>query len=330
MADAPDESVTVVLNPTKINDRDRFRAEVARVVETRSGTTGVPIEVAWTQTTVDDPGAGQTRRAVEQGASLVIAVGGDGTVTACAGVLAGTGVALGVVPVGTGNLLARNLGIPLQRESALATAFDDHVRSIDVLASGERRFVVMAEMGLDAAMIRNTDNDLKATLGWLGYLEGVRRAIVGAKGARYTVIVDDSDTAIRQKAVGVVVANVGKLVGGLTLTSTAVPDDGRFDVVILAPHRADRALAHHDRARRPSTPARGPERPRDPGAQRENSQRPTNAGRVRRRVRRSDRRTLDHGPSGFAEPQMPSQQARPHPPLHRHIEHLTSPAPRTC
>lgn len=233
---APVESVTVVLNPTKIGDRDRFRAEVARVVETRSGTTGVPIEVAWTQTTVDDPGAGQTRRAVEQGASLVIAVGGDGTVTACAGVLAGTGVALGVVPVGTGNLLARNLGIPLQRESALATAFDDHVRSIDVLASGERRFVVMAGMGLDAVMIRSTDNDLKATLGWLGYLEGVRRAIVGAKGARYTVIVDDSDTAIRQKAVGVVVANVGKLVGGLTLTSTAVPDDGRFDVVILAPH----------------------------------------------------------------------------------------------
>lgn len=235
MSDESAKLLTVVVNPTKLDDLDHFRAVVEQAVQARSKAAGTPMQVRWAETTVDDSGAGQARRAVDQGASLVVAAGGDGTVTACAAALAETNVVLGIIPIGTGNLLARNLGIPLARRRAIEVALGDHVRRIDVLASGDQRFVVMAGMGLDAVMIRETDDDLKDKLGWLGYLEGVRRAVVGAKRATYTVTIDNAATPIRQKAVDIVVANVGELTAGVTLMSQAVPDDGRFDVLILAP-----------------------------------------------------------------------------------------------
>jgi diacylglycerol kinase (ATP) len=226
----------VIFNPVKVPDVDALRELVdARVRELDPD--GHTVDVSWVETTVADPGSGQARAAAEAGSTLVIAVGGDGTVTACAGALAGTEVALGIVPAGTGNLLARNLGIPLQFDGAIDVAIGGVDRRIDVLQSDDETYVVMAGMGLDAAMIRDTDDGLKERIGWLTYLGGAGRAIRGTPRQKYTVTLDNGASVIQQRGVGVVVANVGGLTGGLTLLTDARPDDGRFDVLILSPRK---------------------------------------------------------------------------------------------
>ncbi|MDQ2836607.1 MAG: diacylglycerol kinase [Actinomycetota bacterium] len=218
--------VAVVANPVKVADLAALEAAVA---EHLAGA-----QVRWWQTTEDDPGAGQARAAVAAGAELVLVCGGDGTVASCAGVLAGTGVAMAIVPSGTGNLLARNLDIPLPLDKSLAIAFGTSERRLDVLDAGDQQFMVMAGLGFDAALIRDTDESLKAKLGWLAYLGGLVRAIRGRRRTEYSIAMDDRP-AVRKRGVGVLVANVGKLQGGITLLPAAEPDDGQLDVIVLAP-----------------------------------------------------------------------------------------------
>ncbi|WP_127125711.1 diacylglycerol kinase family protein [Georgenia sp. SYP-B2076] len=118
----------VVFNPSKSADGEALR----QLVSQTAADVGLD-EPLWFETTVDDPGLGQTRAALEQGASVVIAAGGDGTVRAVAEGLAGTAVPMGLLPLGTGNLLARNLDLPMadQREM-VATAFTGRNRTMDL------------------------------------------------------------------------------------------------------------------------------------------------------------------------------------------------------
>jgi diacylglycerol kinase family enzyme len=99
----------------------------------------------------------QVKRALAEGAELVFAWGGDGTVQRCIDVLAGTGTPLAIIPAGTANLLATNLGIPGSIEEAVATGLHGARRTIDVGRLNGERFAVMAGAGLDAAMIRDAD-----------------------------------------------------------------------------------------------------------------------------------------------------------------------------
>lgn len=219
--------LAVVVNPVKVSDPDELRRQIA---ERSSAETG------WWQTTEQDPGAGQAAEAVAAGAKLVLVCGGDGTVAACAGALAGTGVAMAVLPDGTGNLLARNLGIPLDPSEALDLAFGQHQRQLDVLDAGDRRFLVMAGLGFDAALIDETDEDFKAKVGWLAYLGGLARAIRGHRRSSYLIELD-GQPPVQHRAIGVLVGNVGDLQGGITLLPDAQPDDGLLDVITLAPHK---------------------------------------------------------------------------------------------
>src|ERR1700761_7595641 len=116
----------VVVNPTKLDDGETFRKSVGQAMDDHGWD-----EPLWLETTPDDPGRGQAESAVAAGVSLVLAGGGDGTVTACAEGVAGAGVPLGIIPLGTGNLLARNLGLPLGAEEALAVALDGRERAVD-------------------------------------------------------------------------------------------------------------------------------------------------------------------------------------------------------
>ena len=120
-------------------------------------------------TTHEEHGEGLVRHAVNAGAQLVFAVGGDGTVRACASVLAGSGVRLAIVPRGTANLAAKALRIPRRLSAALATGFGEHETVLDLGVADGAPFAAMAGIGLDAAVVEATQGLLKLRLGWVAY-----------------------------------------------------------------------------------------------------------------------------------------------------------------
>lgn len=218
----------VVVNPAKVEDLPGLRREVNHALLQA----GWP-EPAWFETTPQDPGAGQAQRAVKQGAQVVFACGGDGTVMACVGALAGTGAALAVLPVGTGNLLAANLGLPSDPTAGVAVATELGRRRIDVGVVEDRCFAVMAGMGFDAVMLDDTSEALKSRVGVPAYVWSAVRHLTD-RPMRIAVRLDD-DPALQRRARMAVVGNVGRLQGGVRLLADAEPDDGQLDVAILAP-----------------------------------------------------------------------------------------------
>lgn|SRR5487761_1585436 len=180
-----------------------------------------------------DAGDGATRQAIEAGAQLIVAVGGDGTVRACAEALAGTQIPLAIVPRGTANLVARGLGIPSSLTGALAVGFGEHQRRIDLAVAGDVTFAAMAGIGLDAAVVGATGAGLKRAAGWMGYTATGVRQLAGAR-IHFRIRLDGGEPMDRH-ARCVVVGNVGMLPGGFILLPDAEPDDGLLDVGILAP-----------------------------------------------------------------------------------------------
>jgi YegS/Rv2252/BmrU family lipid kinase len=217
----------VVIHPGKHDDVDGFRAVV------RQAMSGLGwAEPLWLETRPGDTGERLAREAVRSGVDLVLASGGDGTITACVGGVAGSGVPLGVLPCGTGNLLARNLGLPLSLDEALAVALTGADRRLDVGAANGRPFVVMAGIGFDAEMLDGADERLKARVGWVAYaLSGLRH--LRERPVRM-VLRADGGPPQRRWASGVIVGNVGSLQGNIRLLPDAVPDDGVLDVAVLA------------------------------------------------------------------------------------------------
>ncbi len=231
--------VAVVLNPTKVEEPDRLREKVDGALAAAGWA-----DVRWQETTADDPGYGMAQQARDHGAALVLACGGDGTVRAVLTVLAGSGVELGVLPLGTGNLLARNLGIPVDDlDAALDAAVNGPVRTLDVgrvepLQPGARqeRFAIMAGIGMDAAVMRDAPESAKARIGWLAYLVSLVRHL-GGPGVRMRLQVDGGAPR-RMYAKTVLIGNVGTLQAGLELMPDAEPDDGALDVAVLSPRSA--------------------------------------------------------------------------------------------
>jgi YegS/Rv2252/BmrU family lipid kinase len=216
----------VVVNPTKVDDDEAFRKSVRQVMDEHGWD-----EPLWLETTPEDPGRGQAESAVSAGAGLVLACGGDGTVTACAEGVAGTGTPLAIIPKGTGNLLARNLGLPMGTDEALAVALGGVQRPIDAGRVNGTLFVVMAGLGLDAQMLSGTSEPLKKRLGWLAYAVSAARHL-GDRPMRLTVSADGG-RGRRMRASALIVGNVGWLRGGLPLLPDARPDDGMLDAVVL-------------------------------------------------------------------------------------------------
>ncbi len=173
----------------------------------------------------------QVRRALDEGAELVFAWGGDGTVRRCIGELAGTDASLAVVPAGTANLFAGNLGIPEDIEHAVAVGLRGERRRIDVGRFGDERFAVMAGAGFDAAMIRDAD-DLKDRVGRAAYLwSGSRHLRAEAFDAE--IEVDGADW-YEGDATCVLLGNLGDIFGGVDLFPDARPDDGLLELGVVS------------------------------------------------------------------------------------------------
>ncbi|USQ85374.1 phosphatase PAP2 family protein [Streptomyces phaeoluteigriseus] len=229
---APTSGRTVVVfNPTVT---DESACAALRDVLRQHGHTSTE----FVETTVDDPGGGQAARAIRAGATLVVVCGGDGTVRAAAHAMAGSGVPLALVPSGTGNLLARNLHLPLSPVAALDAALRGAVRHIDLgHIEGDgleaTHFAAMSGAGLDAAIMENTDDRAKSLLGWPAY---VLAGITTLRSPRMRVTIRlDGAPALRRTARMVLLANVGSVQGGVTLVPAARPDDGRLDLLVLDP-----------------------------------------------------------------------------------------------
>jgi len=232
----------VVANPTKIDDIDGELAWLSR----RCTELGWQRPL-WFETKIDEPGLAAARDAVGRGANAVLAYGGDGTVRAVAAGLERSGVGLGILPAGTGNLLARNLGIPVTNlEQAVEVALTGRQRPIDVGVieidvSGEDEspsrdvFMVMAGIGFDAEVMAAVEPALKEKVGWMAYV------VAGAKQLRgrttgIVIRMDDAEP-VRRRVRSVVVGNCGELTGGVRLLPEAEVDDGWLDVVVVAPRR---------------------------------------------------------------------------------------------
>ena len=233
-----DRHAAVVYNPIKV-DLPRLEARVAEA-ETAAGWGATQ----WHSTSLEDAGQSVTRTAVEQGAAVVIAAGGDGTVRAVAEALRESGVPIALIPSGTGNLLARNLALPLTDPTgSIRTAFTGSDRRIDVgiaeieRADGSREqhtFVVMAGLGLDAKMIALTNPKLKKAVGWLAYIDAGVRAIPDLKPVKLRFSIDgapERTTSVHT----IIIGNCGTLPGGILLLPDAQPDDGVLDIAALKP-----------------------------------------------------------------------------------------------
>ena len=174
----------------------------------------------------------QVRRALKQGAELVFAWGGDGMVQRCVDVLAGTDVGLAILPAGTANLFASNLGIPKDIEVAVRIGLRGERRRLDVGRFNGEHFAVMAGAGFDAAMIRDAgDGSLKERFGRAAYVwtgsENLRSKPFAAK-----IKVDGVDW-YKGKASCILFGNVGKLFGGIEVFEDARPDDGQLEVGVV-------------------------------------------------------------------------------------------------
>lgn len=218
--------VTVISNPASgsaISD-DELRESIENAAGSWS--------ISWSPTTPDDPGVGQARAAAESAADRVVACGGDGTVRAVLESVAGTNTSLGIVPLGTGNLLASNLGIAAGLD-AVPVAFGTTTgRTLDVGVVNGERFAVMAGIGFDALMIRDANPKMKRRFGSVAYVWSAARHIRRSRfGAMLTI---DGAAAWTGHSAMILVGNCGAVTGGLEVFPDADPDDGVLDVAVLS------------------------------------------------------------------------------------------------
>jgi diacylglycerol kinase (ATP) len=223
----------VVYNPIKVVDtlRDAINQQAGGMGW------GDPL---WLETTAGQPSRPTTEDLISAQVDRVLAAGGDGTVRMVADRLARSSIPLAVVPVGTGNLLARNLGIPLTEADAIEIAFGEHTRDIDLIkitvdgVPGEH-FAVIGGLGVDAMIMDETSPQLKDAIGSGAYFIAAAKAL-GRTPIDMRITLDDH-RHYRRRAMICVIGNVGKLAGNLELIPTARPDDGKLDVYVASPHR---------------------------------------------------------------------------------------------
>jgi diacylglycerol kinase family enzyme len=232
------ERIAFIANPTKDGIAE------LRELSMRACSIRYMPEPLWYFTTVEDSGEGQARQAISDGADVVVAVGGDGTVRGVAAAVAGTGTAMGILPMGTGNLFARNLDLSLSDAPAqMRTIIEGEEAEIDVVwlyverhhkAQTERErhlCLVIAGAGFDAEMVAGTDDKLKHRIGWFAYFLAAIKFTSDAR-MEASVSVDDSKPVMSQMRT-VMIANVGNLPGGIKLIPDASVTDGELDVATL-------------------------------------------------------------------------------------------------
>lgn len=233
--------LAVIYHPQKV-DLKKLRGWVERTL-IESNQSWKP--TIWLPTSAKDTGAGQARQAVKSGATHVVVAGGDGTLRPVFAELINTDIAVGLVPVGTGNILARNLGLPLiAMQQLVRRAILGEITVLDGATAELTRpdgsvenhfFTVMGGVGLDATIIQNADPKLKSRIGWLAYFDAGLKALP-LKYERLAISVDGKPI-VHKKVITLLVGNVGFMPMKISLMPDAKLDDGLLDVAVIAPRR---------------------------------------------------------------------------------------------
>jgi YegS/Rv2252/BmrU family lipid kinase len=218
--------IAVIINPISGGGTARTasaRADLAARVMDRASESG-EIFVSERKGHARELAAG----AVARGARLVLAWGGDGTVNEVASSLVFGPTALGIVPAGSGNGLARSLGVPRQPARALAAAFAAAPRAIDACELAGRFFFSIAGIGFDAHVAACFDRDLSGRRGFARYVRISARELYSYAPQHYRI-----NGAAPCRALIVALANAAQYGNGVTIAPQARVDDGRLDLVVF-------------------------------------------------------------------------------------------------
>jgi YegS/Rv2252/BmrU family lipid kinase len=185
------------------------------------------------KTTGQEPVADIVRSAVDDGFELIVAAGGDGTVSSVADGLAHTGIPLGIIPIGTGNMLARGLGIPTDVDAAVKLLVDPYrVRRIDSMRVEDRFFVLNLGIGVSAQTMRDTARQQKHRYGLVAYFLRGLRQMIGFQPHHFDFVIDGH--ARHLNAAEIFIANGSlPLMHNLVQGSKVCPDDGKLDVFVV-------------------------------------------------------------------------------------------------
>ncbi|MCA1810232.1 MAG: HAD-IC family P-type ATPase, partial [Lentisphaerae bacterium] len=181
-----------------------------------------------------DPIADIVRRRLCDGVGLVVAAGGDGTVSAVCDGLRGSAIPFGIIPTGTGNLVARELGIPLDLDAAVALLAGPHqTRGMDAMRIGEKAYVLNISVGISAAIVEGTSRRSKRWLGRLAYFGTALREVLSFR--RWHLVVEVDGQSQPYRALDVAIMNCGLLSDQLYPRGPKIRiDDGALGVWILS------------------------------------------------------------------------------------------------
>lgn len=207
------------------------------LVELRDSLAGYGVvDPMWHEISSSREATDLARQVVDAGTKLLFVWGGDGTIQRCLHAVAGRDVTLAIVPAGTANLLAVNLGIPTDVGAAVRIGLFGERRVLDVGVLNGKRFGVMAGVGFDAHMMQIADGELKDRYGQLAYVWAAIRST--RKTSRMATIDIDGSAWFHGRASGILLGQMGTLTGGLVAFPDASPDDGQLEVAVVTAERA--------------------------------------------------------------------------------------------
>ena len=183
------------------------------------------------RTTIDTDATLMAKQAIADGATRLVVCGGDGTLMEVAQAMAGTDIELAVVPLGTGNLLARNLDLPMEWEEAVRRALSGTPTVMDCGRANGTYFLINAGIGLDAQIMAQTSAESKDKLGLLAYVISATKSARG-QSCKFSIAVDGQEDR-HYRAKTVFVANMGKIQADIPIVCEARADDGHLNVAVI-------------------------------------------------------------------------------------------------
>ncbi|MFZ0548150.1 MAG: diacylglycerol kinase family protein [Candidatus Promineifilaceae bacterium] len=219
--------VFVVLNPVAGRTQP---GEIRKVLRRHFGSPDWQLDIY--ETSADETIGEVVRKAIADGAERVFAAGGDGTISAVVDGLVGTGVPLGIIPSGTGNVLAQELNIPLDIDKACRLLAETATtRDLDALKVKNRFYILSIGTGADAMTIEQTGRKHKRRFGRLAYIAAMFKVLVGIQPHRFALTIDGQKKHVR--AADVLVTNISTLSKPIRWGRHIRPDDGMIDICVI-------------------------------------------------------------------------------------------------